>query len=80
MEYDYYKLYLARNFVYNQEDMCICSTLDEVWDILNNAYEFNWFILVGHSNIENKDDSLEQGEINFKDKPFIKVKTNKRKR
>lgn len=53
MEYDFYKLYLAIDYVYT--DMIPCQSLDQVEYELNNAKGYNKYIVVGH-NIENNMD------------------------
>lgn len=61
MEYDYYKLYLAIDYVY--QDIVICESLDQIEYELNKAVGYNKYMIIGHSNEHNMDVVVAMGDI-----------------
>ena len=61
MECDYYKLYLAIDYVY--VDKIICQSLDQVEYELNKATGYNQYLVIGHSNKLDMDSVIAQGDI-----------------
>ena len=61
MEYDYYKLYLAIDYVY--QDIVICESLDQIEYELNKAVGYNKYIVIGHNNENNMDVVVAMGDI-----------------
>lgn len=61
MQYDYYKLYLAIDYVY--VDKVICQTLEQVEYELNRATGYDKYLVIGHNNVMDCDFPVAQGDI-----------------